>query len=326
MSAPAGTSAPQPPWAAADPVGDALHGLRMTGVYYCRSELSAPWGFSLPAVPDCLWFHAVTAGRCVLDAGGTRAELAPGDLVLVPRGDGHDLGAEATGARPSVLTLAHESTDGHHAVLRAGGGGARTTMVCGAVRLDHPAARALLELLPALLHVPAAAAAGGVSDVLRLLAAEVEQVRPAGEAVLTRLADVLVVQAVRHWLDTAPAAREGWLGALVDPVVGPALALVHRDPAREWTVASLAAAVCVSRSTFAARFTAVAGEPVMQHVTRWRMHVALERLRSPEATVAAVAHQLGYRSEAAFSRAFTRVVGQPPGRAALALRGGPAAR
>ncbi|WP_432562487.1 AraC family transcriptional regulator [Kineococcus sp. SYSU DK003] len=303
-----------PPWAVADPVGEALHVLRMTGTFYCRSELSQPWGFALPPMPGCLWFHVVTTGRAVLVTAHETVELGPGDLVLVPRGEGHTLAGSPGAATPSILTLEHATSQANYGVLRTGGGGEATTMVCGAVRFDSPAARTLIDLLPALVQVPAAPASR-LGDVLRLIALEVEEFRPGGEAVLTRLADVLVVQALRNWLETDPGARAGWLGALSDPLVGPALALVHRDPARNWTVASLASAVSSSRSAFAARFTAVVGEPVMQYVTRWRMHLALDRMRAEDVTVAGLARDLGYRSEAAFSRAFTRVVGQPPGTA-----------
>lgn len=301
----------QPPWAAADPIGEALHVLRMTGTFYCRSELTLPWGFTLPPMPGCLWFHVVTAGRCVLDVAGTLIDMAPGDLVLVPRGEGHALVGEPGSATPSITSIEHETSEAHYAVLSTGGGGALTTMVCGAVRFDHPAARTLVDLLPTLVQVPATPTSR-LGDLLRLIALEVEEFRPGGETVLTRLADVLVVQAIRSWLETDPGAQAGWLGALADPLIGPVLALVHREPARDWTVASLAAAVAMSRSAFAARFTALVGEPAMQYVTRWRMHLALERLRTHDVTVAVLAAELGYRSEAAFSRAFTRVVGQPP--------------
>jgi AraC-like DNA-binding protein len=309
----------QPPWAVADPVGEALHVLRMTGTFYCRSELSLPWGFSLPPMPACLWFHVVTAGHCVLDVAGQRIEMGPGDLVLVPRGEGHTMVGEPGAATPSITTIEHGTSEAHYAVLRTGGGGDLTTMVCGAVRFDHPAARTLVDLLPTVVQVPAAPASR-LGDLLRLIALEVEEFRPGGEAVLTRLADVLVVQAIRSWLETDPGAQAGWLGALGDPLVGPALALVHREPARDWTVASLASAVAVSRSAFAARFTSLVGEPVMRYVTRWRMHLALERLRTDDVTVAELARDLGYHSEAAFSRAFTRVVGRSPSAARRATR------
>ena len=299
----------QPPWTPADPVGEALHFLRMSGTYYTRSELTAPWGMTIPAVPGALWFHVVTAGECTLATAEGSTVLRAGDLALVPHGAGHVLRSGPGALTPMITEIEAGLGDDSYAVLRHGGG-ARADMVCGAVRFDHPAARTMVDLLPAILHVPASPLGDRLQTVLRLMAAEVEQLRPGGEAVVTRLADVLVVQAIRSWLDTA---RTGWLGALHDPQIGRALALVHRDPARDWTVASLAAQLPMSRSAFAARFTELVGEPAMQYVTRWRMHVALDGLRDGESTVAEMAGRLGYRSEAAFSRAFKRVVGVPPG-------------
>ncbi len=130
---------------------------------------------------------------------------------------------------------------------------------------------------------------------------------------ITRLSDVLVVQALRAWLESDPAAQSGWLGALQDPQIGRAISLIHREPGRDWTVASLADKIPMSRSAFAARFTELVGEPAMSYVTRWRMHLAAAALRDEGATVAELADRFGYRSEAAFARAFKRVVGSPPG-------------
>jgi AraC-like DNA-binding protein len=152
-----------------------------------------------------------------------------------------------------------------------------------------------------------------MQGTLRLMAAEARELRPGGEAVITRLGDILVIQAIRSWIETDPAARTGWLGALQDRQIGRAISLIHRDPGRAWTVASLADEVAMSRSAFAARFTELVGEPAMQYVSRWRMHVAVDSLREEGATVAELADRLGYRSEAAFSRAFKRIVGASPG-------------
>jgi AraC-like DNA-binding protein len=305
-----------PPWTPTDAVGEALHVLRMSGAFYCRSVLGAPWGMTMPPMPGCLWFHVVTSGVCLLEVGdGETLRLGPGDLVLVPRGEGHVLRGEPDALAPEITAIPHDMVENRYALLEHGGDGARTTMVCGAVRFDHPAARTLVALLPDLVHVPVSPLTERLQDTLRLMALEVDEMRPGGEAVLTRLADVLVIQAIRTWLETDDAARTGWLGALADRHVGRALALIHRDPARDWTVAALAAELALSRSSFAARFTELVGEPVMAYVTRWRMHVALDRLQSGDATVAQLAGTLGYRSEAAFSRAFKRVVGTSPGKA-----------
>jgi AraC-like DNA-binding protein len=131
--------------------------------------------------------------------------------------------------------------------------------------------------------------------------------------VITRLADILVIQAIRAWIETAPAARTGWLGALQDQQIGRALALIHQDPARAWTVASLARELAMSRSAFAARFTQLVNEPAMQYVMRWRMQLAQHALETEDATVAELAGRLGYQPEAAFARAFKRVIGTSPG-------------
>ncbi|MDD7936952.1 AraC family transcriptional regulator [Actinomycetospora lutea] len=309
MSAPT-----QPPWTPSDAVGAALHVLRMSGTFYCSSELRAPWGLRLPETPGCLWFHVVTSGTATIVVGDEVVTLSPSDVVLLPRGMGHVMRSGEPGTHvPNVLTLPHTWYGDRYATISYGGDGATTTMICGAVRLEHPMAERLVELMPDIVHVPVSPLTARLHDTLRLIALEVEETRPGGEAVITRLADVLVVQMLRGWLSHDPAARSGWLGALTDPDIGRALALVHADPAHEWTVAGLARELALSRSTFAARFTALVGEPVMAYVTRWRMLVAHDRLRAGDTTVAAVAAAMGYRSEAAFSRAFRRVVGTPPG-------------
>src|SRR5262245_61404841 len=304
------------PWAPADPLGEALHSLRMNGAFYCRSELSAPWGLTLPPMPGYLWFHAPTSGHALLETGGAApAVVRPGDFALVPHGEGHVLRSDPDAPAPDILELDRELVSDRYELLRHGGGGTPAILICGAVRFDHPAARNLVELLPAVIHLDASGShhLELMQGTLRLMAAEARELRPGGEAVITRLADILVVQAVRLWLETDPAARTGWLGALQDRQVGRAITLIHREPHRAWTVASLARELAMSRSAFAARFTELVGEPVMHYVARWRMQVAVDSLRDENATVAELASRLGYRSEAAFARAFKRVVGVAPG-------------
>jgi AraC-like DNA-binding protein len=152
-----------------------------------------------------------------------------------------------------------------------------------------------------------------IQSTLRLMAIEAKERRPGGETVITRLADILVIQAVRSWIATDPAAQAGWLGALQDRQIGHAIALIHREPARPWTVESLANEVAMSRSAFAARFTELVGEPAMHYVGRWRMHVASTWLKEEDAPLSEMASRLGYESEAAFSRAFRRFLGCAPG-------------
>ena len=299
-----------------DPLGEALGVLRMSGAFYCRSELTASWGMTLHPMASHLWFHVVTSGRVLLETGdGAQTWLHAGDLALVPHGNGHTLRSDADADAPHILDLHRTQLSERYEILRHGEGGAPTRLICGAVRFDHPAARTLVGVLPQTLHIAASDAprVAWMQSVFGLMASEAREFRPGGEAVITRLADVLVIQAIRSWIETAPAAQSGWLGALQDEHIGRALALIHRDPARAWTVDSLARELAMSRSAFSARFTQLVGEPAMQYVTRWRMQVALDALETEGATVAQLAERLGYRSEAAFSRAFKRVIGVSPG-------------
>jgi AraC-like DNA-binding protein len=302
-------------WSTIDPLGEALHLLRMSGVVYCRSEFTAPWGLELPPMPDCLMFHAVTSGRCWLVVEGDSRLLERGDFAIVPHGTGHLLSSEPGVSAARLFDLPREDVAPRYELLRHGGGGPATTAICGAVRFDHPVAQQLVRLLPPILAVDGAGSTHSelMHSVLRLLSAEARDLRPGGEAVITRLADILVIQAIRSWIERDPAARSGWLGALQDRQVGRALMAVHSDPAREWTVASLAADVAMSRSAFAARFAQLVGEPPMRYVARWRMQVAASLLAEGGGSVAELGQRLGYESEAAFSRAFKRIVGRSPG-------------
>lgn len=308
------------PWEARDRLGETLHRLRMRGTFYCHATLAEPWALEMPVVPDSVSFHVLVSGSCRVEVegpdGAVALGLGAGDLALVPHGRGHVLrSGPHTGPAPRVDLLPQRYVSPHYTVLRHGGPGpGRTVLLCGVVAFDEPAARALLALLPPVVHVSASdPGPTPVADTVRLMSAELADVRPGGEAIATRLADVLVVQAVRAWLGRDPAARTGWLGALADPQVGRAMAAVHADPGHGWTLDRLAREAAMSRTAFAGRFTELVGEPPMRYVTRWRMALAHDRLRAGGVTVAVLADELGYRSEAAFSRAFTRTVGRTPG-------------
>jgi AraC-like DNA-binding protein len=304
------------PWNSVDPLGEALHFLRMSGVFYCRSEFTAPWALALPEFEDCMMFHVLTAGECRIEVeGAPPCTLRPGDLALVPHGKGHRLLSKAGVRAAGLFDLRRESVSDRYEVLRYGGGGAATTAMCGLVRFDHPAAYQLIALLPRLIRVELTGSpeTDWIQSTLRFMAAEARELRAGGETVITRLADILVIQAIRVWIASDPAARNGWLGALRDKQIGRALALIKRDPTRNWTVAALARAVGLSRSAFAARFTQLVGQSAMQYVTEWKMHTARMWLKEDGASLSELASRLGYESEAAFSRAFKRFTGVSPG-------------
>ena len=316
---------PGPPddaWEVSDPLGESLHFLRMSGVITARSDLTAPWSIDLPPMHDCVLYHVITAGECWIDVpDGEPVCLRPGEFTLVPHGEGHRIADRLEALDPdahaeNLFDLPIQRISPRYEILRYGGGGARAQIVCGAVRFDHPAAKELVRLLPNVIRTNAWEASEGewLQSTLRLMAAESQALRPGGETVITRLADILVIQAIRSWIASNPSAQTGWLGALHDDRIGPAILHIQRAPQKPWTVESLAHKVAMSRSAFAARFRELVGETPMQYLTRWRMHTALSWLQDGEYTIAELAGKLGYQSEAAFSRAFKRIVGVAPGR------------
>lgn len=307
----------------ADPLGEALHFLRMSGSYYARCEFSAPWALELPAFPGTLMFHVVTSGSCTMVVPGAEPRaLRPGGLALVPHGQGHRLESEATAPGIGLFEVPREEVSDRYELLRIDGGGDPVTLICGVVRFDHPAGRYLMGILPRLIVLDSDTPLQQewLQSTVRLMAHEARTLLPGGETVITRLADVLVIQAIRSWLEGDPEARAGWLGAMRDPQIGRAINHIHRSPGQEWTVARLAHEVAMSRSAFSARFTNLVGEPPMQYVARWRMLVARSMLAEGTAALAEIADKLGYRSEAAFSRAFKRETGMSPGAARAVTR------
>ena len=303
-------------WRPVDPLGEALHFLRMSGIFYCRSEFTAPWGLALPPIKDCMMFHVVTAGECWLEVEGARRLPAAawrsraGAAWRRPR-----LVSEAGVPAAKLFDLPRELVSERYEILRHGGGGAPTTVICGVVRFDHPAAHQLVRLLPRLISVDAWSSPEmeWMQSTLRFIAAEARELRAGGETVITRLADILVIQAIRSWIARDAAAQSGWLGALRDKQIGRAIALIHRDPARNWTLASLASdgrhvALGVCGALHAARRrTGDALRGAMENARR--AEVAQRGWRTDRE----LAIELGYESEAAFSRAFKRFIGVSPG-------------
>ena len=273
-------------------VADALRDITITGVFYCPSYLHEPWGGTVPAMPGCVWFHALTSGGCELVVGGDRVELHSGDLALVPHGAGHRIEAGGPTEHPLIPDLPHDEQSDNYAVLRYGHDGPLTELVCGGLRLEHPSARRLLDGLPPVVHIRTVrrTVLGATLDLL----AEETRTRDVGsEAVISRLCDILVIQAIRHWMTSTEATGSPWLRAMGDPQIGPALAALHAAPAAPWTVGSLASRAAMSRSAFAARFRDLLGQPVIGYLTELRMQLAVDLLHRSDHTVAEVATAVG---------------------------------
>jgi AraC-like DNA-binding protein len=294
-----------------DPLTEALHDLRLRDSFYCRSELSAPWGLRIPRW-DCASFHFVAEGRCFLRTGESTTRLDAGDLVLLPHGHGHELADDRSTPAEPVESLPHEKLGKSAAILRHGGSGDEALLICGGVHFEpHP----LVELLPEVLYVGANDGKDEewVELTLRIMAGEASQPRPGSETVMTRLADILVVGAVRVWLRKGSDGKSGWLSALRDAQIGRALVLMHKEAHSPWSVASLASEVHMSRASFAERFVELVGVPPMQYLTQRRMYLASGWIRDDNMGVGEVAQRLGYGSAASFSRGFKRTMGVAPG-------------
>ena len=301
-----------------DPLADALTGLHVTGMFYCPSILTAPWGIELPEMIDHLWFHVVTSGECqFVTPGGQTIAATTGDVLVFAHGGRHHAVSEPGTHTPSVFDLPHEYSTERYATMTHGGeggagGGDLTTLTCGVVTLEHRTASRLLASIPEVIRLRARTDEPWFDSLLELIASETRSMRPGAEVVVSRLCDILVIHAIRTWATEEPAATAGWVGALRDPHVGAAIAAIHQWPGEDWTVESLATQANMSRSALSARFRELLDQSPAQYVAQWRMEIAADRLRHSPDPIFDIATDLGYGSEAAFSRAFKRVMGTPP--------------
>jgi AraC-like DNA-binding protein len=311
----------------ADVLSDVLRAVRLTGAVYFDFELSSPWvaeappsrelaGKVMPGAERIIEYHLVARGTCWGHAlGEDPIRLQEGDLILFPQGDAHVMSsAPGMRAAPDMSHFARPSTTLPIVYELGGGGPERARVVCGFLGCDERPYNPLLTALPRVIHLAAAgpqATTGWLGTLLTAAVKESGSARAGSENVLARLSELMFVEAIRRYLETLPPAQTGWLAGLRDPVVGQALAALHGTPQHSWTVERLAQLVGVSRSVFAERFTEMVGQPPMQYLALWRMQLA-SRLLIEGRQVSAVAADVGYESEAAFSRAFKKLVGQAP--------------
>lgn len=296
-----------------------LAGVR--GTVAARVDAAEPWGLHLDRVPGAA-FHAITSGTAWLRAPGhDPIQLTPGDVVLLATGSAHGLASTPEGDLEPFDHLAAEQAFEAGGVMHVGTGDVRTRILCASYRQDAATVTPLLSLLPDVLHLPAGSGNRGVEDVVRLMATELTDPQPATATVLDRLVDVLLIQLVRAWrVTSAPAVPASWLTGLRDPVVAASLQAIHARPGAPWTIDSLAREVGVSRATLARRFPALVGATPAAYLTGWRMDLAARRLRDTDQPLESIARQVGYTSEYAFSRAFSRSRLVPPGRYRMTSR------
>lgn len=298
-----------------DSLGTALHHLRMQTALCCRSELTSPWSIEMPMLENILMIHVVTSGQFWLEMDGEEPQLvSAGQLVLVAHGQGHKLSSAPGLEGEDLFSLPVEKVSERYEILRHGGGGEHTRLICGVAQFNHPIATYLLSALPPFIHVESTNSPQGtwLQNTMNLMAYEACEMRPGGETMVTLLADMLVIQAIRSWLDSPSHETTGWLAAMNDPAISRAMEMIHKEPGHPWSVSELATEVGKSRSGFAARFTALLGMSPFEYVTEWRMSLATNLLEENHYSLYEIAEKCGYTSETAFSRAYKRHTGNTP--------------
>lgn len=299
-----------------DVLSDVLDTVALKAAVYFRTDFHPDFGIAVPAYGHAARFHLVVQGACYVTLeDGKQVRLRPGDLALVPGGAAHLLSSQPTTTGTpldDVMTQAGFTGAGPF-VVGSGDAAESCQMVCGhftfADGADHP----LLRSIPSLLHITAAdrALRPMLDDVLRLMVRRMFEGEPGAAASVSRLSEVLFIEAMRAGIAQAPDISR-LMTAVYDPQIGQSLSLIHGNVAHGWTVESLAAAVGMSRSRFAERFRELVGTGPMAYITDWRLQRALNLLAGSNAPIKAVAHQIGYRSAAAFTRAFTERFGDSP--------------
>lgn len=310
-----------------DTLSEVLRAVRLKGAVFFSVDARAPWVAEAPAgheigphimpgVDHVIEYHVVTAGACW---GGIVGEdpvrLEKGDVIVFPQGDTHVM-SSAPGMRGMSQRDAYLEARASRlpvVVQMEGGGAERTALICGFLGCDARPFNPLLSTLPRVLHAPRLASDDGLLEQLvRLALAESVAPSAGGDAVLARLSELLFVESVRRYLAALPPEQGGWLAGLRDDGIGRALGRLHERPAHAWSLDELAREVGLSRSVLAERFAHFVGVPPMQYLTQWRMQLAASLLAGTSQSLAEIAEQVGYGSEAALSRAYKRWVGVAP--------------
>jgi AraC-like DNA-binding protein len=311
----------------AEVLADVLGRIHLASAVFLRGEFSEPWAFAStdaatlcqivqPGARRLVLFHVAVEGVfCIKLDSGEQATARPGDAVVLPYCDRHSMGYPHDVPPVPIASLLPTPPWREMPVVRHGGGGPRTRIMCGYLHCDDLLFNPVLRALPRLIHVRASSgqAAQWREASLRYVVEQAGRPGSRGETLLARLPELVLVDCLRQYVEGLPEQQAGWLGALKDPMLGRAIMLLHAQPATAWTVDRLARSVAVSRSVLAARFVQVLGVSPMRYLTQWRLQLAANLLRDqPQLGMAAIAERAGYEAEAAFSRAFKRHLGVSP--------------
>jgi AraC-like DNA-binding protein len=296
-----------------DILAEVLDRIRLGGTLLFHFEFGHPWNVALPERPYAL-FHYLSRGSATLalEQGG-ELRMTEGDLVVVTRGEPHLIYSDR-GTKPFPIRDFDRKSD-HLGVMRHGGGAEPlSTMICGNFTVSRPSRGSVMGLLPPVILLKPATDSAWLEAILQRMVSEAAVERPAQRVALSRLTEVLFVEVLRSWIKSLAPGEGGWLGAMADPHIGPALQSIHEQPERPWTLGELGQRVGLGRSTFSARFTKLVGQPMHRYLIARRMAEAAFLLESTDEGIARIAAQVGYETAAAFSKLFRRHHGLSPGR------------
>ena len=311
-----------------DALSQALSAVHMTGAIFFDVECALPWAFAVPGLHDAAHllapgterivnYHLVTDGHATVRVPGSEdLHAVAGDVVVLPHDSPHTVsGKRSSGVVDSRIPV-EEVLSGRPRAIRLGGNGSLTRIICGFFGCEKLADRSFLAGLPPVFSVNLRTDDAGLwlENSVRHLLGEAKASGPGTAALLSKMAQVLFVETLRRYMASLPAGAVGWLAGARDPLVGGALSLLHRDPARQWTLAKLALEAGASRSVLGERFTELLGEPPLTYLTRWRLQLAARLLETTAKTALQIAIDVGYGSESALNRAFKREFGIPPAR------------
>jgi AraC-like DNA-binding protein len=311
-----------------DVLSTVLKTVRLEGTLFYNAEFSAPWRVHSPASrhlaqylsPEpkhVIIYHLLTQGQAYAAVeGGRRVLLSAGDIVVLPHGDSHIMGNGRSVEPKEYGDMLQEVLSQGLKLTCMGGGGEVTKFVCGYLACDPHLSKAFLGGLPSLFRVNIGSDSAGqwLQSSILYSVGQAVAVQTGSEIVVAKLSEALFSETLRRYVTTLPPGETGWLAGARDPAVGKALALLHRQPSHQWTIADLATQAGVSRSVMAERFRHFLGMPPMAYLTSWRLQLGAQLLTSTSHSVAQVAGEVGYESEQAFNRAFKREFGSPPAR------------
>ncbi|MDD1783183.1 AraC family transcriptional regulator [Enterovibrio sp. ZSDZ35] len=290
-----------------------LHQIKMSSVFYTHSTMKQPWGIKMPSIPSSTMFHLILNGEAIVSVYGARITLGPGDFILLPRGTGHEIVDVNNTPAIDLFENNLEKVTEHYERLTTSGSGDITTTLCGTVLFDNDITTSIISSMPNYILITAQSdARQTIESVVQAIQRETIHEDYGAGLIVSRLADVLILQCIRAWINDVSEENQNWIMAHTDKRLSRAMKKIHGDPATNIDIESLARLSGMSRTSFIEYFKKTVGQTPKKYITDWRLSLARERLSHSREHVLNIALEVGYQSEAAFSRAYKAKYGESP--------------